>query len=75
MFIYLAFWWGRRRETGGKTGAVVVFSSFRGLFLCPDLYMEDFAKILKERRVPSLSTGWFSSARSCGVLMVTENHH
>ena len=53
--------WRRRRETGGKTDAVVVFSSLKGLFFCPDLFMEDFAKILKERRVPSLSMGWFSS--------------
>lgn len=63
IYVYLfSFLWRRTRETGGKTDAVVVFSSLKGLFFCPDLYMEDFAKILKERRVPSLSTGWFSSA-------------
>ena len=43
------------------TDAVVIFSSPKGLLFSPDLYLEDFASILKERRVPRLNTLWFSS--------------
>lgn len=62
VYIYLfSFGWGRRREIGGMTDAVVIFSSPKGLLFSPDLYLEDFASILKERRVPTLNTLWFSS--------------